>query len=104
MQKKDKKIFSCILLCVSLVFSGCLTLTENDTIKTPEATPMGQWAGLAYEAEGWELITYEGYEKNSPSFPQYMSEMQILIHPKIEGCELTYWYGGTEYLGSDWDF
>jgi hypothetical protein len=96
-------------ICIAMVINGCTSLVENETITpsipenfTPEPTPEGQWAGLAYEAEGWELITYEGYEKTN-IFPAYMSEMQILIHPNIEGCELTYWFGGAGYDSFEWD-
>jgi len=96
-----------LLIFAALVVSGCLTLPEDTTMMPPEPTPEGQWAGLAYEAEGWELIKYEGYEETNIYFPEYKSEMEILVNPHTydEGCELTYWFGGRDgYPEEEWDF
>jgi hypothetical protein len=106
MRKTEKIIFICMLLCVALVFSGCLPSMESTTIKTPEPTPEGQWAGLAYGDTEWELITYEGYEETYIYFPEYRDGMEILVYPHsfIEGCEITYWLGGTDGIDeNEWD-
>jgi hypothetical protein len=84
-----------------------LTTAEAVAIKIPEPTPEGQWAGLAYGDTEWELTTYAGYEETSIYFPEYKSEMEILVypHPHTEGCEISYWLGGQDgYLEEEWAF
>lgn len=107
MRKTDKVIFICMLLCVALIFSSCLTSADRTTVKPPEPTLEGQWAGLAYGDTEWELITYEGYEETYIYFPRYLDGMEILVYPHafLEGCELTYWLGGGDgYDMDEWDF